>query len=336
MSRSQRSSVHGEADIIAMLAPLAEGVPGAFGLMDDCALITPEAGSELVLKTDPVAEGVHFLGDDAPEDIAWKALAVNVSDLAGKAARPIGYLMALAFPEAPSTDWMARFAAGLRQAQQRFGCALIGGDTDRRPGPLTISITIIGAVARGRMVRRGTARPGDRMFVSGTLGDAALGLGLRKTPALAGAWGLSAVEADHLRRRYTRPDPRLALAPALLACASAAMDVSDGLAKDVARMCAASVCGGRVGVAAVPLSAACARALGAQPALISQVLTGGDDYEILAAVPAGQATAFRAAAAAAEVPVTEIGGFLEGRGLLIDGADGRPLSLAKSGFDHFA
>ena len=161
MSSSAPSSVGGEADIIAQLAPLAEGVPGAFGLMDDCALITPEAGSELVLKTDPVAEGVHFLADDVPEDIAWKALAVNVSDLAAKAARPIGYLMALAFPAAPSREWMARFAAGLRQAQQRFGCALIGGDTDRRPGPLTIAITVIGAIPHGRMVRRGTARPGD-------------------------------------------------------------------------------------------------------------------------------------------------------------------------------
>jgi thiamine-monophosphate kinase len=336
MSSSEPSSVRGEADIIAMLAPLAESMPGAFGLMDDCALITPEAGSELVLKTDPIAEGVHFLPDDAPEDIAWKALAVNVSDLAAKAARPIGYLMALAFPEAPTTAWMARFAAGLRQAQQRFGCALIGGDTDRRPGPLTISITILGAVAHGRMVRRGTARPGHKMFVSGTLGDAALGLGLRKTPGLAGAWGLSAADADHLRRRYARPEPRLALSSALLACASAAMDISDGLAKDVARMCSASACGGRLQAAAIPLSAACARALDAQPALIAQVVTGGDDYEILAAVPAGQATAFRTAAAAAEVVVTEIGGFLEGRGIVIDGADGRPLGLAKSGFDHFA
>jgi thiamine-monophosphate kinase len=335
MSRSELSSVRGEADIIALLAPLAEGVPGAFGLLDDCALITPEAGSELVLKTDPVAEGVHFLPDDAPEDIAWKALAVNVSDLAAKAARPIGYLMALAFPDAPSTDWMARFVAGLRQAQQRFGCALLGGDTDRRPGPLTVSITVIGAVPLGRMVRRGMARPGDKMFVSGTLGDAALGLGLRKTPALAGTWGLSPVEADHLRRRYTRPEPRLGLGAALRDCASAAMDISDGLAKDVARMCAASACGGRVGSARVPLSAACARALGARPGLIAQVLTGGDDYEVLAAVPAGQATAFRAAAAAAKVDVTEIGGFLEGRGLVIDGADGHPLTLAKSGFDHF-
>ena len=150
-----------------------------------------------------------------------------------------------------------------------------------------------------------------------------------ETNALPVPAGLSAIEADHLRRRYTRPDPRLALASALLAWASAAMDVSDGLAKDAARMCSASACGGRVQVAAIPLSAACARALEQQPSLISQVVTGGDDYEILAAVPAGQGGAFRTAAAAAGVPVTEIGSFLEGRGLVLDGADGRPDSAGR-------
>src|SRR5215467_4143618 len=125
-TETQDQRLQGEEAIIRLLAPLARGAPGAFSLEDDCALIASEPGSELVLKTDPVAEGVHFLADDVPEDIAWKALAVNVSDLAAKAARPIGYLMALAFPAVPSRDWMARFAAGLRQAQQRFGCALIG------------------------------------------------------------------------------------------------------------------------------------------------------------------------------------------------------------------
>src|SRR5438552_6732719 len=178
--------LHGEEAIIRLLAPLARGAPGAFGLEDDCALITPAPGTELVLKTDPVAEGVHFLADDAPEDIAWKALAVNVSDLAAKAARPLGYLMALSFPEAPTARWLARFAAGLQAAQASFGCHLLGGDTDRRPGPLTISISIVGEVEAGRMVRRGTARPGEALFVSGSLGDAALGLALRKNPALVG------------------------------------------------------------------------------------------------------------------------------------------------------
>src|SRR6202521_2847203 len=148
---TQDETLHGEEAIIRVLVPLAQGFPGAFGLQDDCALITPAPGTELVLKTDPVAEGVHFLSHDAPEDIAWKALAVNVSDLAAKAARPLGYLMALSFPEAPSATWLSRFAAGLAEAQARFGCHLIGGDTDRRPGPLTITITVVGKVEHGRM-----------------------------------------------------------------------------------------------------------------------------------------------------------------------------------------
>src|SRR6478752_7271363 len=224
MSNHNDQRLHGEEAIIRYLAPLAR--------------FAPKPGTELVLKTDPVAEGVHFLADDAPEDIAWKALAVNVSDLAAKAARPLGYLMALSFPDAPTADWLARFAAGLQAAQDSFGCHLLGGDTDRRPGPLTITISIIGEVEVGRMVRRGTARSGETLFVSGSLGDAALGLALRKNSRLADLWGLPPAEAEHLRRRYLRPQPRLGLGPALREHASAAMDVSDGLAKDLARICA--------------------------------------------------------------------------------------------------
>ena len=288
MSNHIDEQLHGEEAIIRVLAPLARGAAGAFGLQDDCALITPKPGTELVLKTDPVAEGVHFLADDAPEDIAWKALAVNVSDLAAKAARPLGYLMALSFPEAPTAGWLVRFAAGLQAAQGSFGCHLLGGDTDRRPGPLTITISIIGEVEVGRMVRRGTARPGEALFVSGSLGDAGLGLALRKNPRLADAWGLSPAEAEHLRRRYVRPLPRLGLGPALRERASAAMDVSDGLAKDLARMCAASGCTARVRLSDVPLSPAAAKALAADPALGLRVVTGGDDYEVLATVPASK------------------------------------------------
>src|SRR4029077_15898986 len=134
MANDERADdrLQGEEAIIRLLAPLAQGYPGAFGLSDDCAVVTPEPGTEFVLKTDPIAEGVHFLTDDAPEDVAWKALAVNVSDLAAKAARPLGYLMALSFPEAPPADWVTRFAAGLEAAQAIFGCHLLGGDTDRR------------------------------------------------------------------------------------------------------------------------------------------------------------------------------------------------------------
>jgi thiamine-monophosphate kinase len=335
MTNERDPAIHGEAAIIRVLAPLAQGFAGAFGLQDDCALITPTRGTELVLKIDPVAEGVHFLPDDAPEDIAWKALAVNVSDLAAKAARPLGYLMALSFPEAPSAAWLSRFAAGLAEAQACFGCHLIGGDTDRRPGPLTITISIVGEVERGRMVRRGAARAGDAVLVSGTLGDAALGLALRKEPTLAAIWALTPAEAAHLRGRYARPEPRLALAGALRDHASAAMDISDGLAKDLARLCAASGCAARVRLADVPLSPAAAKALAADPSLAQRILAGGDDYEILATLPAARAPAFPAAAATSGIAVAQIGLMEAGAGIVIEDLSGQPLALDRTGWDHF-
>jgi thiamine-monophosphate kinase len=327
--------LHGEAAIISLLAPLAAGQPGAFGLADDCAVVTPASGTEIVLKTDPVAEGVHFLADDAPEDVAWKALAVNVSDLAAKAARPIGYLMALSIPEAPAAVWLTRFAAGLAEAQASFGCHLLGGDTDRRPGPFSITITVLGEVPLGRMVRRGTARAGDAIFVSGTLGDAALGLALRRNPALASAWGLSPADAEHLLRRYLRPQPRLGLAAALRDHASAAMDVSDGLAKDLGRMCAASGCGAVVDFACLPVSAAAAKAVAADPSLARSIAAAGDDYEVLCTIPAGRATAFTTAAAAAGIAVAHIGAMTADAAVVIRDADGRPMQLDRPGWDHF-
>jgi thiamine-monophosphate kinase len=339
--------LRGEEAIVALLAPLTEGDPGAFGLKDDCALVTPEPGTELVLKTDPVAEGVHFLPGDAPGDIAWKALAVNVSDLAAKGARPIGYLMALSFPEAPTRGWLTAFAAGLQEAQTRFGCRLLGGDTDRRPGPLTVSITAIGSVPHGGIVRRTTAQAGCTLFVSGTIGDAALGLALAREPALAAAWGLSPAEAAYLIGRYRRPEPRLALAPLLRRYAAAAMDLSDGLVKDLERMLRGSGLGGRLRAGDVPLSEPARKVLAREPdqsnRRLAQLLTGGDDYEVLAAVPGPRATCdeFRGAAATAGVPLTEIGmagpfAWPErGPGLHIDTPDGHPLAIDRTGWDHF-
>ena len=272
---------------------MTEGHAGAFALKDDCALLTPEPGTQLVLKTDPVAEGVHFLPGDAPQDIAWKALAVNVSDLAAKGAAPLGYLMALSFPAPPTTGWMTGFVEGLRAAQTRFGCHLLGGDTDRRPGPLTISITAIGTVPRGRMVPRTTAQAGDALFVSGTIGDAGLGLELLQNAGLGKAWGLSDAAANSLRRRYRRPEPRLALAPALRHYASAAMDVSDGLIKDLDRMLRASGVAGRLVAAEVPLSDAARAVLARTPERLSRLLTAGDDYEILCSRARGQSHRLR-------------------------------------------
>ncbi len=334
--------LHGEEEIVAVLAPLAAGAPGAFGLKDDCALLAPEPGCELVLKTDPVAEGVHFLPTDAPADIAWKALAVNVSDLAAKGATPIGYLMALSFPEAPTRAWLTAFAAGLEAAQAAFGCHLLGGDTDRRPGPRTISITVIGSVPSGQMVRRGTVREACSLLVSGSIGDATLGLALAKDPALAAAWGLSPEETDYLLGRYRRPQPRLSLGPALRRHAVAAMDLSDGLVKDAGRMLRGAGLSGRLEAAAVPLSAAARKVLAREPQRLARLLTGGDDYEILAATTVDQRDALCAAAAAAGVPMTEVGMSGSspwpadgGTGLRIDGPDGQPLAVGPSGWDHF-
>jgi thiamine-monophosphate kinase len=332
--------LHGEEAIIDLLAPLAEGAPGALGLSDDCALLTPEPGTELLLKTDPIAEGVHFLPGGAPADIAWKALAVNVSDLAAKGATPVGYLMALSFPEAPSRRWLSAFADGLGEAQARFGCRLLGGDTDRRPGPLTVSITAIGAVPQGRMVRRGTARPGDVLFVSGTIGDATLGLALLREPGRAAEWFLNDLQAEGPIQRYRRPEPRLALGPALRQYASAAMDLSDGLVKDLDRMLRASRVAGELRAADVPRSVAGNKFVAVVPDdqsdhRLAQLITAGDDYEVLAAVPLPHADEFRSAAADGGVPVTGVGAVSVGSGLRVTASDGRPLALGRAGWDHF-
>ncbi len=318
------------------LAPLAAGFPGAFGLADDCAILAAPPGEELVVTTDAVAEGVHFLPDDAPEDIAWKAVAVNVSDLAGKGATPIAYVMSLAFPEAPYVSWLERFTAGLAAVQGRYGLALAGGDSDRRPGaPLSITITAFGSCPAGRMVRRGTARAGDKLFVSGTLGDGAAGLALRKEPGLARTWGLTTEERGELVGRYLRPMPRTALSRALRGCASAAMDISDGLAKDLGRLCKASGVSAIVEAGALPLSAPMRKITQAAPERLADALSGGDDYEILAAVAPGNTAAFRDAARQAGETVTEIGVVGPGTGVEIRDAAGRPVHVETPGWEHF-
>lgn len=329
-------TIVGEAEIIDLLRPLASS-PAALALADDCATLTPRPGVDIVLKTDPVAEGVHFLPGDAPEDIAWKALAVNVSDLAAKGALPLGYLMALSFPDAPRREWLVRFAAGLQQAQDAFGITLLGGDTDRRPGPITISITVLGEVPEGRMVRRGMARPGDLIFVSGTLGDAHLGLRLCQAPDLATAWGLAPRQVDYLQGRYRRPEPRLALRRALEAAASAGMDLSDGLMKDLGRMARASGTSAEVRIENVPLSAPAQAALAAAPDLATELITAGDDYEVLAAVPPAAAAEFVRLAQEAGIPVAAIGRMHETQGGEVSAisADGQKIPITSSGWDHF-
>jgi thiamine-monophosphate kinase len=326
----------GEEGLIARyFKPLAKH-PGAFGLADDAAAITPPAGCDLVLKTDGIVGGVHFFPDDPPDTVAKKALRVNLSDLAAKGAKPLGFLLTLALPKEIGDTWLAPFARGLGADAELFGCPLLGGDTDRTGGPITISIAVLGAVPQGKMVRRAGAKAGERVVVTGTIGDAALGLLLRRDVSAAERWGLVREQRDSLDARYLVPEPRIAIAEILRAHASAAMDVSDGLAGDLAKLCRASGVSAEIAVARVPLSDGVRAALAKEPGLIETIITGGDDYEVVACVPAGKVEALRQQASAAGVAVTEIGAVTAGQGQarFLD-PDGQPLTFAHPSFSHF-
>jgi thiamine-monophosphate kinase len=288
----------------------------------------------LVLTTDGVIAGVHFFPDDAPEYIGRKALRMNLSDLAAKGARPIGFLLSLALPAAIDEAWLAAFAMGLGEDAERYGCPLFGGDTDRTPGPASVSIAAFGAVPHGKMVQRSTAKPGDCVVVTGTIGDAALGVRLRRDEGLAKRWRLSDAMSAHLKQRYLLPEPRNALADAILQHAAAAMDVSDGLAGDLAKLCRVSGVAAEIDVARVPLSEAVRSALAADPAQVETALTGGDDYEIVLTLAPEKLATFRAAARAAGVPVTEIGRVTDGEGARFI-HDGKMLTFAHPSYSHF-
>jgi len=316
-------------------APLAQH-PGALGLFDDAAAIAPPPGCDLVLKADAIVGQVHFFADDPPGKIAQKALRVNLSDLAAKGAKPLGFLLSLALPAEISDDWLAAFAGGLGADVTQYECPLLGGDTDRTPGPVTVAIAAFGSLPHGTMVRRSGAQAGDAVVATGSIGDAALGLLLRKQRELASRWGLDGVMSDHLIDRYLLPQPRNAIAQVLRSFASAAMDVSDGLAGDLAKLCRASGVSAKIDVPRVPLSMAARAALRSDPSLIEPILTGGDDYEILATVQASKLPAFRTAASSLGVELSEIGEILAADdGPRFVGRDGQPVKFARQSFSHF-
>lgn len=320
----------GEDKMIARhFAPLATH-PGAFGLSDDAAVMAAPAGCDLVLTTDAIVGGVHFFDGDPAHTVACKALRVNLSDLAAKGARPLGFLLTLALPAHIGEDWLADFAAGLRDDARLYDCPLFGGDSVRTPGPVSVSVAMFGSVPAGAMVRRAGAKSGDQVFVSGSIGDAALGLALRRGKT----WPLSEAQCEHLAGRYLLPQPRNALAEAVRAHASAAMDVSDGLAGDLAKLCRVSQVAAEIDVARVPLSDAAQAVIAADPAARESVLTGGDDFEILCTVPPDRCDSFRAAAAAARVPIAAIGAVAAGEGVRFI-ADGRALAFKHAAFSHF-
>lgn len=329
-----RDDMSAEERLIARcFAPLATH-PGALGLADDAAVLTPPLGYDLVLTTDGVIAGVHFFPDDPPETIGRKALRMNLSDLAAKGAQPAGFLLSIALPAGTGEAWLTAFAAGLGDDAEQYRCPLLGGDTDHTPGLMSVSITAFGTVPQGKIVRRSTAKAGDRIVVTGTIGDAALGVLLRRDAGLAQRLRLREAASAQLQDRYLLPRPRNAAAAAVLQHASAAMDVSDGLAGDLAKLCRTSGVAAEVDVAQVPHSDAARAAVAADPALLETALSGGDDYEILLTLPPERLEAFRTAATEAGVAATEIGRIVAGQGARLV-HDGKALTFARPSFSHF-
>jgi thiamine-monophosphate kinase len=292
-------------------------------LTDDAALLSPPPGRQLVLTADAMVAGVHFLPDDPPDLVGRKLLRVNLSDLAAKGAVPLGYLMTVSTPKDTPEAWFAGFASGLAQDQATYGVTLLGGDTTSTPGPISLSLTIIGHVAPDTAVHRFGAQDGDEIWVTGTIGDGALGLAV--------AQGRLVDPTGVLLDRYRLPQPRVGFA--LAGIASAGMDVSDGLVQDLGHICRASGLSAELFAGKVPLSDA-ARAAG--PDWLVTCLTGGDDYELLLAVPPARSDALRREAGRAGIPVTQVGHFRSGPPeVMVRQANGEPLALTNEGWSHF-
>ena len=324
----------GEDALIARyFKPLATA-PGAFNLVDDAAILE-SSGDDIVVKTDAIVEGVHFLSSDPPDTIARKALRVNLSDLASKGATPAGFLLTLALRSADDA-WLAPFARGLGEDATQYGCPLLGGDTVSTPGPVMISIAAFGRVPAGQMVRRSGARPGDRVVVTGTIGDAALGLDILRGGRAAAALAGNSAAREMLVDRYRLPQPRNALAQAVRDHAHAAMDVSDGLAGDLAKLCAASGVSAVIDVPGIPLSTAAAAVLAAGAIGMEALVSRGDDYEILCAIPEDGFEPFAQAAALAGMAVSSIGTVIAAASppKFLD-AQGRDMPLTRLSYSHF-
>jgi thiamine-monophosphate kinase len=323
-------SLPGEFELIRRyFVPLAG--PGSLKLTDDAAVVDLQAGRSLVATTDTVIAGVHFLADDPPDLIARKALRVNLSDLASMGAEPLGYLLVTALPAGIDENWVAQFSRGLAQDQAEFSISLLGGDTAFTPGPLSLTITALGQVERGKALLRSGAKPGDRVYLSGTIGDSAFGLKLAKGEPLT----LSPSEKSLLLDRYRLPQPRLGLGRRLIGVASAAVDVSDGFAADLGHICQASRVGALVEAAKLPVSPALRSVLEVGEASLVEVATGGDDYELLFTAPAAVELLLGRIATELALPLTAVGEIRREPGVIVLDQNGRAVELGPGGYRHF-
>ncbi|HVI89179.1 MAG TPA: thiamine-phosphate kinase [Dongiaceae bacterium] len=331
---SPMGSLPGEFTVIRRyFAPLAKGMPGALDLTDDACTWQPPAGEEAVLTVDALIADVHFLRTDPPDLVARKMLRVNLSDLAAKGAKPVGYLMTVAVDRAVDEAWIAAFARGLAEDQAQFDIQLMGGDTVKTPGPLSLSLTAIGTVPAGTALRRSGAQPGQSLFVTGSIGDGYLGLQVLQNRLFDLSWE----HREFLATRYQLPEPRVAFGQELRrrGLATAAMDVSDGLIADLGHLAAASGCGAVLRSADVPLSEAAAELVAAEPVLILDLLAGGDDYEVLFAAAPEKREEIAALGRIYGLAVTEIGSLIAGKEVTVQDRAGESIQLTHKGYSHF-
>ena len=317
------------ARIRRFFVPLAG--PGGLGLVDDAAVLDCAAGKSLVVTADAIVAGVHYLPDDPPDLVARKLLRVNLSDLAAMGARPLHYVLTTALPAELGHEWLARFAEGLAEDQRRYGIDLLGGDSVSTRGPAVLSLTAIGEVTAGQEVRRSGAKPGDLVWVSGTIGDAFLGLEL-----LRGSYPHLAPEhRDYLVRRFRLPEPRTELGLRLCGIARAMIDVSDGLLADLDHICETSQVAAVLELDLLPLSLAARAIVGDDVDIRARLAAAGDDYELLFAAPADAAETIATLSCRLGAPVTRIGRIDIGTGVRLLDADGHRIPLEATGYRHF-
>jgi thiamine-monophosphate kinase len=317
-----------EFQIIAdIFAPLATSA-GAFGLTDDAAAIAPRSGFDLVVTADQLAEGTDFFAFDPADGVAQKSLRVNLSDLAAKGAIPEFYLLALSLPHSMTMEWLGVFAAGLARDQQQFGVSLLGGDTSRGEGPLSITVTAFGFVPQGKMLRRCGARPGDHVYVTGHIGDSGGGLAIFKRENHT----LDEAQRNHLIGCYRLPQPPVTFGPKLRDLASASVDVSDGLVADLGHIASTSGVKIEIDADVIPRSDALRAFWGDGIEAIIRAATAGDDYQI--AFTADPAREQDILAAAGDVSVTRIGRVMAGQGVELH-HKGQPIPVSRRGYRHF-
>tara|TARA_B100000676_G_C17994527_1_gene796965 strand:- start:285 stop:1265 length:981 start_codon:yes stop_codon:yes gene_type:complete len=322
----------GEFDLIdGVFAPLARGASGALGLADDAAVFEPPTGIEIVATTDALVASVHFNHDDPPDLVGRKLLRVSLSDLASMGAEPDAYLLTVALPPDCDESWLETFASGLSEDQEEFKVHLIGGDTVATRGPLLLSVTALGRVPTGQALLRSGASEGDEIWVSGSIGDGALGLltlqsGVEPQVERDEAW---------LKERYLLPRPRTALGLALRGLASSCIDVSDGLIADLNHVCEASGVSAVVNLECIPISEPAKALLSDDPKLIRSILGGGDDYELLFTAPSAAHDAVRQIADTCEESVTRIGEMSAGSGVIVVNGENEKIDIVEKGYTHF-